>query len=74
MIEKYLNRKITKVDFEKRMLNGSLKGQYEKLYPRKVQDSITRVLDSVLQAKKVADSIAKAKQKSAKKDTIKLKT
>jgi penicillin-binding protein 2 len=74
MIEKYLNRKITKVDFEKRMLNGSLKGQYEKLYPRKVQDSITRVRDSVLQAKKVADSIAKAKQKSAKKDTIKLKT
>jgi penicillin-binding protein 2 len=74
MIEKYLNRKITKVDFEKRMLNGSLKGQYEKLYPRKVQDSITRVLDSVLQAKKVADSIAKAKQKYSKKDTIKLKT
>ena len=71
MIEKYLNRKITKIDFEKRMLNGSLKGQYEKLYPRKIQDSITRVRDSVVRAKKVADSLAK--KKSAKKDTIKLK-
>lgn len=71
MIEKYLNRKITKVDFEKRMLNGSLKGQYEKLYPRKIQDSITRVRDSVVRAKKVADSLAK--KKLAKKDTIKLK-
>ncbi len=71
MIEKYLNRKITKIDFEKRMLNGSLKGQYEKLYPRKIQDSITRVRDSVVRAKKVADSLAK--NKLAKKDTIKLK-
>jgi penicillin-binding protein 2 len=71
MIEKYLNRKITKIDFEKRMLNGSLKGQYEKLYPRKIQDSITRVRDSVVRAKKVADSLAKSK--TAKKDTIKLK-
>ncbi len=71
MIEKYLNRKITKIDFEKRMLNGSLKGQYEKLYPRKIQDSITRVRDSVVRAKKVADSLAK--NKLSKKDTIKLK-
>ena len=29
MIEKYLNKKITRNDFEVRMLNGSLKSQYD---------------------------------------------
>ena len=42
MIEKYLRRKITKVDFEKRMLEGSLKDQYSKLYPSKHPDKIGR--------------------------------
>ena len=40
MIEKYLKKKITRVDLENRMLKGSLQGQYEKLLPRKKQDSI----------------------------------
>lgn len=83
MIEKYLNRKITKVDFEKRMLNGSLKAQYQKLYPRKVQDSIARVKDSIARIKKIEDSIKKSKtenkdaladkNKNKKKDTVKVK-
>jgi penicillin-binding protein 2 len=73
MIEKYLNKKISRVDFEKRMLNGSLKGQYQKLYPRKVQDSITRVKDSIIRAEKIKDSITKSKttDKNKKKDSVK---
>ena len=67
MIEKYLNKKITRVDFEKRMLNGSLKDQYDKLLPRKQQDSI-KVIKNKL------DSIAnpnKIKKPELKKDSIK---
>ncbi|MES2747998.1 MAG: penicillin-binding protein 2 [Bacteroidota bacterium] len=69
MIEKYLNKKISRVDFEKRMLQGSLKSQYDKLLPVKQQDSILRITDSLAFAKKKLDSIAK--QKAAKKATLK---
>jgi penicillin-binding protein 2 len=69
MIEKYLRKKITKVDFEKRMLEGSLKDQYNKLYPQKHQDSLS-IMNS-----KIKDSIAKFKNggdsKEDKKDSNK---
>jgi penicillin-binding protein 2 len=69
MIEKYLRKKITKVDFEKRMLEGSLKDQYNKLYPQKHQDSLS-IMNS-----KIKDSIAKFKNgddsKEEKKDSNK---
>jgi penicillin-binding protein 2 len=76
MIEKYLRRKITKVDFEKRMLEGSLKDQYRKLYPQKHQDSILllnlKVKDSIAKLKKSKDSINGVKPKNeVKKDSIK---
>ena len=76
MIEKYLKRKITKVDFEKRMLNGSLKDQYAKLYPKKHQDSIAivnnRVKDSIAKIKRAKDSINGTIQKNEiKADTTK---
>jgi penicillin-binding protein 2 len=76
MIEKYLKRKITKVDFEKRMLTGSLKDQYAKLYPKKHQDSIyiinARVKDSIAKIKRTRDSINGVIPKSeVKKDTTK---
>ncbi len=61
MIEKYLNKKITRIDFEKRMLEGSLKSQYDKLLPQRQQDSIFRKTDSIAFAKKRLDSIAKQK-------------
>jgi penicillin-binding protein 2 len=70
MIEKYLNKKITRVDFEKRMLNGSLKAQYDKLLPKKQQDSISKRRDSIVFAKKKLDSIAKQKKVLIKKDSI----
>ena len=77
MIEKYLRRKITKVDFEKRMLEGSLKDQYSKLYPRKHQDSIAiinnKVKDSISQSKRESDSILGKPRKEIKKDSIKKK-
>ena len=40
MIEKYLNKKITRKDLEKRMLEGNLNYQYRKLYQAK--DSINK--------------------------------
>lgn len=78
MIEKYLRRKITKVDFEKRMLEGSLKDQYRKLYPQKHQDSIallnSKVSDSIDNLKKRKDSINGTKPKNeVKKDSTKNK-
>ncbi|MFT6748817.1 MAG: penicillin-binding protein 2 [Flavobacterium sp.] len=61
MMEKYLTKKITRIDLEKRMLNGSLKAQYDKLLPRSKQDSIARIKqklqDSILKIRKAKDSI-----------------
>lgn len=71
MIEKYINKKITRIDFEKRMLNGSLKSQYDKLLPQKQQDSIFFKRDSIEFAKKRLDSITKQKKAIIKKDSIK---
>ena len=71
MIEKYLNKKISRIDFEKRMLTGSLKSQYDKLLPQKQQDSIFRKGDSVDFAKKRIDSIAKQKKATIKNDSTK---
>lgn len=70
MIEKYINKKISRVDFEKRMLEGSLKSQYDKLLPVKQQDSIFRIKDSISRAKIRQDSIFK--QRNIKKDSLKL--
>ena len=61
MIEKYLRKKITRNDLETRMLNGSLKDQYAKLFPRKHQDSLS------LAKFKITDSLAKIKHR---KDSI----
>ena len=48
MIEKYVNNKITRVDLEKRMLNGSLLSEYQKIeniiyqrFPEPVKDTLT---------------------------------
>jgi penicillin-binding protein 2 len=51
MIEKYLRKKITRKDLEKRMLEGSLQGEYARYTGRKV-------VDSLLIPKKVIDSSA----------------
>ncbi|MBC7524530.1 MAG: penicillin-binding protein 2 [Flavobacterium sp.] len=76
MIEKYLRKKITRIDLEKRMLTGSLKGQYDKLYPRKHQDSIelikTKLNDSIAKIKRAKDSINGVKSaKEVKIDSLK---
>ena len=41
MIEKYINRKITRKDLEKRMLEGSLLPEYNKYLPKAVSDILT---------------------------------
>lgn len=61
MIEKYLKKKITRVDLERRMLTGSLQGQYQKLLPVKQQDSILllkmKKLDSIQKKKNLNDTV-----------------
>jgi penicillin-binding protein 2 len=78
MIERYLKGKITRTDFEKRMLEGSLKDQYNKRYPLKHQDSLgilnARVKDSIAREKRLIDSLAGKNPKEIKKDTIKKKS
>ena len=76
MIEKYLNKKITRKDLEKRMLEGNLNWQYRKLYPSK--DSINKPkltkVDSLrmkLKSKKEIEEEKKKKQVSNKKDSLK---
>lgn len=77
MIEKYLNKKITRVDLEKRMLTGSLESQYDKLYPVKHQDSIAfiknKLQDSIAKIKKTKDSINSTEKKIIKVDSLKSK-
>ena len=41
MIEKYIKRKITRKDLEKRMLEGSLLPEYNKYLPKAVNDTLT---------------------------------
>ena len=77
MIEKYLRKKITRNDLETRMLNGSLKDQYAKLFPRKQQDSLSEIKlrknDSIAKIKRKKDSIAGVLKPISKntKDTLK---
>ena len=76
MIEKYLNKKITRKDLEKRMLEGNLNWQYRKLYPAK--DSINKPkltkVDSLrmkLKSKKEIEEEKKKKLAGNKKDSVK---
>ena len=77
MIEKYLNKKITRNDLEVRMLNGSLQDQYAKLFPRKHQDSLYEIkykaTDSIAKVKRKKDSIVSLTKPTiiVKKDTVK---
>jgi penicillin-binding protein 2 len=48
MIEKYIKRKITSTDLEKRMLEGSLQGEYNKYLPKPIVDTLIKTkIDSV---------------------------
>lgn len=49
MIEKYIKRKITRTDLEKRMLQGSLLAEYNKYYAKPIVDTLikTKVDDAV---------------------------
>ena len=76
MIEKYLNKKITRKDLEKRMLEGNLNYQYRKLYQSK--DSINKPkltkADSLrmkLKSKKETEQEKKKKLAGNKKDSLK---
>jgi len=53
MIEKYIKRKITRKDLEKRMLEGSLQGEYNKYYAKPIVDTLIKkdiVLPKVISA------------------------
>jgi penicillin-binding protein 2 len=42
MIEKYIKKKITRKDLEKRMLEGSLQGEYNKYYAKPIIDTLIK--------------------------------
>jgi penicillin-binding protein 2 len=42
MIEKYIKKKITRTDLEKRMLEGSLQGEYNKYYANPILDTLIK--------------------------------
>jgi penicillin-binding protein 2 len=49
MIEKYIKRKITRKDLEKRMLEGSLEAEYNKYYAKPIVDTlIKQKLDALI--------------------------
>jgi penicillin-binding protein 2 len=66
MIEKYINKKITRKDLEARMLAGNLNWEYAKLNPRKKNDTIKADKSKLPKT----DSIKKNKPKTTKTDTI----
>jgi len=49
MIEKYIKKKITRTDLEKRMLEGSLQSEYNKYYANPIKDTFikSKINDSV---------------------------
>lgn len=48
MIEKYIKRKITRTDLEKRMLEGSLQGEYNKYLSKPIVDTLIKTkIDTV---------------------------
>ena len=56
MIEKYVKKKITRKDLEKRMLEGSLQGEYNKYLPKKPEED---TLINVKVASKIKSEIKK---------------
>ena len=64
MIEKYVNKKITRKDLEARMLKTNLNGYYKIRYPPKVLDSLE--LLKIKTDKKRLDSINEIRKKENK--------
>ncbi len=67
MIEKYLRKKITRTDLEKRILEKSLQERYAKYSGKKVVDSLLIIKT------KIVDSLAKVKPRSVSTDSLKKK-
>ena len=66
MIEKYIKKKITRKDLEKRMLEGSLQGEYNKYLPKKPE------ADTLINVKVDANvKLASPIKPETKKDTLK---
>lgn len=61
MIEKYIKRKITRKDLEKRMLEGSLQGEYNKYYAKPVVDTLIKK-DIILPALNQTDANKESKK------------
>ena len=61
MIEKYVKKKITRKDLEKRMLEGSLQGEYNKYLPKKPEE------DTLINVKVASKIIPEIKKDTTKK-------
>jgi len=70
MIEKYIKHKITRTDLEKRMLEGSLQGEYNKYYLKPIVDTlINSKIDSDSKPLAIKPVIKEIKQQIKVKDT-----
>ncbi|WP_333876852.1 penicillin-binding protein 2 [Flavobacterium sp.] len=68
MIEKYIKRKITRKDLEKRMLEGSLEAEYNKYIPNPVKDTLINQM-AKKPVKLVSKEAIKTKDSKAKDST-----
>lgn len=64
MIEKYIKRKITRKDLEKRMLEGSLLGEYNKYYAKPIKDTLINKKTSI-------EPTVESKKPEVKKEAVK---
>lgn len=65
MIEKYIKKKITRKDLEKRMLEGSLQGEYNKYLSKPIVDTLINAkVDSTLKPVIIKPTVIKPEVKS----------
>ena len=65
MIEKYIKKKITRKDLEKRMLEGSLQGEYNKYLSKPIVDTLINAkVDSTLKPVIIKPAVIKPEVKS----------
>lgn len=70
MIEKYIKKKITRTDLEKRMLQGSLLAEYNKYYPKAITDTLIKSkIDSDVKPISAKPEIKSEKPQIKQKDT-----
>jgi penicillin-binding protein 2 len=69
MIEKYIKKKITRTDLEKRMLEGSLQAEYNKYLSKPIVDTLKSKIDSGVKAPTIKPEVKSEKPQIKQKDS-----